>query len=188
MKYQSGKANELTSQSRHNLFRYRHDVFVDQLGWDLDIENKHLQHKHEVDQYDVEDTVYVYSTNENEKVTGCARLLPTTYPYLLEEIFPELLDGVNAPKSTDVWELSRFASMDIGNEEGEKDNQATSKYSLDLLNNTIDVAREQGAKHLISVSPVAIERMMKKEGVCVKRLGSAKRYGNHLLLACWIDI
>ncbi|MEZ9699791.1 acyl-homoserine-lactone synthase [Vibrio sp. 10N.261.46.E12] len=188
MKYQSGKVSQLTSQNLHNLFRYRHDVFVKQLGWDLDIENKHLQHKHEVDQYDVEDTVYVYSTNSRDRVTGCARLLPTAYPYLLEEIFPELLDGVNAPKSTDVWELSRFASMDIENEDGGMANQVTSKYSLDLLNNTIDVAREQGAKHLISVSPVAIERMMKKEGVSVKRLGAAKRYGNHLLLACWIDI
>ena len=40
-------------------------------------------------------------------------MLPTTRPYLLDEVFPHLLHGIAPPHSPDVWELSRFAAMDF---------------------------------------------------------------------------
>jgi len=42
-------------------------------------------------------------------VVGCWRLLPTTGPYMLKDIFSHLLWGKPAPEQPDVWEISRFA-------------------------------------------------------------------------------
>ncbi|UUZ50691.1 hypothetical protein LP420_13640 [Massilia sp. B-10] len=67
----------------------------------------------ELDQFDRPDTLYMVSQDELGQVNGCARLLPTSQPYLLGEVFPELMNGLPVPCSPDVWELSRFAAVDF---------------------------------------------------------------------------
>ena len=54
------------------------------------------------------DPVYIVCENQGE-VLGSWRLLPTTGPYMLKDVFPELLYGQQAPQAPDVWEISRFA-------------------------------------------------------------------------------
>src|SRR5215469_16040477 len=89
------------------LAHYRHRIFVEQLGWKLPSADEGFER----DQYDRDDTVYVVAHDDSGSICGCARLLPTTRPYLLQELFPFLLaDGVAPPESPLVWELSRFAS------------------------------------------------------------------------------
>src|SRR5438105_6341931 len=87
---------------------YRHRVFIERLGWQLQAKGGL-----EVDQFDRPDTVYVIARGAHDKVIGCARLLPTLRPYLLAEVFPQLLHGLPAPCAPDVWELSRFAAVDL---------------------------------------------------------------------------
>ncbi len=188
MNYCSVSTPFLTQENKIELFRYRHNVFVDLLGWDLELSAKNTALRLEEDQFDTEETVYVYSKDKFDNITGCARLLPTTQPYLLEEVFPELLNGMPAPKSDDVWELSRFACVDLNQPVQAINSQCQSKYSVDLMNETIRFARERGAKHLISVSPLGIERLLKKNGFPISRLGPPKRIGRYALIACWIDL
>ncbi|MBL8509853.1 MAG: GNAT family N-acetyltransferase, partial [Chitinimonas sp.] len=90
------------------LARYRHRVFVEKLGWQLK-----CQDGLEFDQFDRPDTLYVVAQDQDDQVVGGARLLPTTRPYLLGEIFPQLLNGQPVPNSSDIWELSRFAAVDF---------------------------------------------------------------------------
>lgn len=83
-----GTQAELMPDYYAKLLSYRHQVFIERLGWELDsIDGL------ERDQFDRPDTVYVVSRDENGTVTGCARLLPTTQPYLLGDVFPQLLNG-----------------------------------------------------------------------------------------------
>src|ERR1700752_59202 len=89
--------------------RYRHRVFVEMLGWPLQTR----EHGLEFDQFDREDTVYVVARNTIDSVVGTARLLPTSRPYLLGEVFPQLLHGQQLPSAPEVWELSRFAAVDF---------------------------------------------------------------------------
>jgi acyl homoserine lactone synthase len=51
--------------------------------------------------------------NENQEIIGTARLLPTNHSYLLGEVFPQLMNGLTIPDSAEVWELSRFATVDL---------------------------------------------------------------------------
>ncbi len=87
---------------------YRYRVFVEYLGWELNCPNNE-----ELDQFDKVDTAYVVAQDRESNIIGCARLLPTTQPYLLGEIFPQLLNGMPIPCSPEIWELSRFSAVDF---------------------------------------------------------------------------
>jgi acyl homoserine lactone synthase len=77
------------------LAQYRHEIFVKQLGWRLPMADDEFER----DQYDRDDTVYVVGREESGSICGCARLLPTTQPYLLKDLFPFLLaEGIPAPQ------------------------------------------------------------------------------------------
>ncbi|MCX7087723.1 MAG: GNAT family N-acetyltransferase, partial [Methylococcales bacterium] len=77
----AGSATQLATDVIASLANYRYKVFVEQLGWQLD-----TPEGIELDQFDRPDTLYVVARNHAEEIIGCARLLPTTTPYLLEEI------------------------------------------------------------------------------------------------------
>ncbi|WP_197329309.1 acyl-homoserine-lactone synthase [Ralstonia syzygii] len=92
------------------LAHYRHQIFVGQLGWQLPMADGMFER----DQYDRDDTVYVVARDANGTICGCARLLPTTRPYPLKDVFaPLLMKGMPAPESPGVWELSRFAARQL---------------------------------------------------------------------------
>jgi N-acyl-L-homoserine lactone synthetase len=188
VEYFLAKSGDLSQASRFELLRYRHDVFIELLNWDLDLSERNTKLRLEEDQFDTDDTLNVYSKDRHGNIVGCARLLPTTLPYLLEEVFPELLGGMPTPKSDDVWELSRFACVDLGTSLADMHSQCSSELSVQLMNKTMEAAKKMGAKHLISVSPIAIERLLKKNGFEIKRLAPPQRIGGYILIACWIDL
>jgi acyl homoserine lactone synthase len=162
---------------------YRHRVFVERLGWQLQSFDGAEQ-----DQFDHDDTVYVVSKNEHSEITGCARLLPTTQPYLLGEVFPQLLNGLPPPNTPDVWELSRFASVDFNAKTATALNQFSSSVTIKLLKEAIACAAKRGAKRVITVSPVGIERLLKLSGLHAHRAGPPMIIDGHPIFACWIEI
>jgi N-acyl-L-homoserine lactone synthetase len=108
MQFISGTLQDLDQVSMTKMAAYRHRVFVEKLGWQLDCRDGL-----ELDQFDREDTVYVVAEDTCANIIGTARLLPTHRPYLLGEVFPQLMEGVPVPKSSVIWELSRFAAVDF---------------------------------------------------------------------------
>ncbi len=178
-----GNAASLTEPVFQELGKYRRDIFIEKLGWELALTNDL-----ELDQFDRQDTIYVLARDEHRQVIGCARLLPTTSPYLLGEIFPNLLNGLLPPSSTDVWELSRFAATgDLGHGSCSGP-QHPSKLALEILNVAADYARRQGAKRLITVSPIGMERLLQKTGFHTHRAGPPILVAGHPTVACWIEI
>ena len=162
---------------------YRHKVFVENLGWDL-----HSPDGQEQDQFDRPDTLYVAARDSDGEICGCARLLPTTRPYLLSEVFPQLLNGAEPPNSADVWELSRFATVDFNSPDRSALRQMSSEIAIDLLQAAIDCASRQGAKRLITVSPLGIERLLRNAGFVAHRAGPPMRIDGHLIFACLIEV
>lgn len=163
--------------------RYRHAVFIERLGWDLPV-----QDGVELDQFDRPDTVYVAAQDDEGNVVGCARLLPTTKPYLLKEVFPQLLNGLEPPCSDDVWELSRFAAMDLNGAEGSINGQLSSPIALRLLKESITCAAARGAKRLITFTYIGVERLFRRAGVHAHRAGPPVIIDGHPLFACWIEV
>jgi acyl homoserine lactone synthase len=164
------------------LAHYRHRIFVEGLGWSLPFADDTFER----DQYDREDTVYVVAHDDTGSICGCARLLPTTRPYLLQEQFASLVSpDVPLPVAHDVWELSRFAADPVASDVG---GDAASWAVRPMLASVVECAAALGARQLIGVTFVSMERLFRRIGVHAHRAGPAQRIDGRQVVACWIDI
>lgn len=165
------------------LAAYRHQIFVRGLGWQLPDAKDGM----ELDQFDRPDTLYIIGKDANDAICGCARLLPTTKPYLLAEVFPDLLNGFPAPRSPDVWELSRFATKPMSPVDRLTQEAAKQRFRA-LFAEVARVAIDQGAARLITFTAAAIERMLRGLGLHVHRAGKPKLIDGEPVLAMWIEL
>lgn len=182
MEFITGTSEELSSQLMTDIAHYRHKVFIDKLGWELQCENAQ-----EYDQFDRADTVYVIAQNINKEIIGIARLLSTTRPYLLGEIFPQLLHELPVPASPDIWELSRFAAVDFNESKTSALSQFSSPVAIGLLQASLDCAAAHGAKRFITVSPLGVERLLRQAGFKAHRIASPVIVNGVPLFACSIS-
>ena len=183
MRFSTGFAASLAPElvMRHAEYRYR--VFVEKLGWDLKTHDGL-----EVDQFDRDDTLYVVALDADDDVIGTARLLPTTQSYLLAEVFPQLLGSTPPPCSPQVWELSRFASVDFDTPARNALAQFSSPTTVGLLQATLRAAAQRGAERLITVSPVGIERLLRNLGVSAWRAAPPRDIDGRKLVAMYIAV
>ena len=82
-------------------FQKRYDIFVVKRQWEIPHKNGR-----EMDQFDTDDATHIV-WEENGVILGGARLLPTHKPYLLGDLFPQMLNH-SAPRDPQIWEISRF--------------------------------------------------------------------------------
>lgn len=175
-----GTSRDFSDSLKLEVAHYRHSIFIERLGWDLPVEGGK-----ELDQFDHDDTIYVVAKNNDGRVSGCARLLPTTESYLLGEIFPQLMNGMPIPCSRDIWELSRFAAADITSP---SNTESRADASRALLAAAVECAMHNGATRLITVSPLGIERLLARMGVNAHRAGPPVKVDGKPIYACWIEI
>ena len=183
MRVVSGVTARLPEGFYGRVAHYRHRVFVERLGWQLD-----AQDGAESDQFDRPDTVYVAIEDEQGEIAGCARLLPTARPYLLSEVFPQLLNGLPVPRDPRIWELSRFAAMDFNARSGVPLAQFSSSATAELMRGAMACAAGLGAERLLTVSPVGIERLIRRLGIRAHRAGPPMIIAGQAIFACWIEI
>jgi N-acyl-L-homoserine lactone synthetase len=86
-----------------------------------------------------------------------------------------------------VWELSRFAAVDFNAAATSALGQFSSEIAVELLHQSIAAARAHGAKELITVSPLGIERLLRRAGFKAHRAGPPRMYGRHAVFANVID-
>lgn len=184
----TGSLGELTDQDREGMFRLRYDTFRVRLGWDVKTTPDGL----EVDEYDdLEQARYILARADDGGVDACWRLLPTQGPNMLRDVFPELLHGQEAPCAADCWELSRFAiatgrlpsAEDAGNAQ-----VGFGPLSVQVMAEATRFAEAHGIARYVTVTTAAIERMLRKQGLNVHRLGPPIRIGQVLTVACFIEI
>jgi len=89
-----------------SMFHDRKLVFVDRLKWDLKVQDG----LYERDQYDTDQAAYLISADAKTHAHICSmRLMPTTGPHLLKDVFPDLCDG-EIPVGDDIWEVTRLCT------------------------------------------------------------------------------
>jgi acyl homoserine lactone synthase len=170
-------------QMLHRMFRFRHRVFRERLGWEVE-----SRHGLEIDRFDELQPVYMISHNPRREVTGSWRLLPTTGPYMLKDVFPALLQGELPPQDPTVWEISRFATLTGGRRERVQANLGQVTFAM--IQSLLPFAEEHGIRHYVFVTSVALERLVTRIGLPLRRFGSgrAQRVGQVLSVACWLDV
>jgi len=179
MKTIIGRSSDFPQSLETALAEYRYKIFIDRLGWELPARDGM-----ERDQFDHAGALYVVGQEPSGAICGCARLLPTTAPYLLSEIFPYVLNGQPVPRSPEVWELSRFAAAPLA-VDAALDSADNARC---LLAAAVRAAKEHGAARLITVSPLGVERLLHRMGVHAHRAGPPVLVDGKPVFACWIEI
>lgn len=179
---------DLTTQEQRGMFQLRYQVFHDRLGWDV----KTTDDGQEIDEFDALDRAhYIVAKSDDTHVDACWRLLPTQGPNMLRDIFPELLHGQPAPMGSDVWELSRFAIATdrvAAGEDTVNHQLGFGELSVALMAEAAKFARANQISRYVTVTTTAIERMLKRQGLNIHRLGPPVRIGLVLTVACFIEV
>ncbi|WP_299620371.1 acyl-homoserine-lactone synthase [Pelagibius sp.] len=132
------------------MFRQRCRVFRQRLGWDVAVSDGE-----ERDSFDNLYPIYLLAMDPEERVLGSWRFLPTTGPYMLRDVFPELLEGERAPYHPLIWEGSRFAVEGRGNR---------GRVSSELLCAVTETCIAMGIRELITVYDARMERLLPRLG------------------------
>jgi N-acyl-L-homoserine lactone synthetase len=178
----SGIKSQLSPGLELELAAYRYEIFIQTLHWQLPVENGL-----ERDQFDRPDTLYVIARDAREMVCGCARLLPTTQAYLLDEVFPGLMNGAPAPHAPDVWELSRFSTKAPSETPAISRDEARRRFCV-LFAAVVEAAIGQGATRLITFTAMGVERILRSIGMHAHRVGPPQLIDGEPVLALWIEL
>ena len=91
------------------MFRNRAETFAERLGWDVVVKNGY-----ERDRFDDLNPLYLVSVDPiTERYWGSLRLLPTTGPNMLRDVFPQLLEEGEVVESATIWEISRICAVAV---------------------------------------------------------------------------
>ena len=163
------------------MFRLRASAFHDRLGWDVNVVDGR-----ERDHFDDCDPLYLLALDGVRRVVGSARLLQTTGPNMLSNVFSELLPQGLSIRSPIVWESTRFCVG--GDIETARSSYGISRISGEIMAAEIEVGLLAGLSHIVTVVDVRMERILRRGGCPVERLGEPKRIGRTLTLAVLIDV
>ncbi|AZF10956.1 Autoinducer synthesis protein phzI [Pseudomonas sp. R2-37-08W] len=159
--------SEMSDELKLMLGRFRHEQFVEKLGWRLPIQPH--QAGCEWDQYDTEHARYLLAFNEHHSIIGCARLIPTIFPNLLEGVFSHTCAGT-PPKHTAIWEMTRFTTREP-------------QLAMPLFWKSLKTARLAGADAIVGIVNSTMERYYKINGVNYERLGPVTLHQDEKILA-----
>jgi acyl homoserine lactone synthase len=129
----------------------------------------------EVDQFDKLDPLYLLSQDAQGMIRGSVRLLPTTGPNMLSDVFPELLPANQSVRSSRIWESSRFS---VDHEAlAERSDKLINRTTAELLCGMTEVGMRAGLDFIVSVVDVHMERVLKRANCHCERLGQPQKIG-----------
>jgi len=162
------KHTELLDQS----FRLRKRVFADQLGWDVSVSG----HR-ERDRYDELHPGYLLWCGEDQRqLYGSVRLMPTTGPTLLYDVFRETFPDVCDLIAPGIWEGTRMCIDEDAIDRDFPDMRPDRAFCL-LLLALCEAALANGINTMISNYEPHMRRVYQKAGAELDELGRSDGYG-----------
>lgn len=159
----------------------RKRTFHDRLGWQV----KTLR-SWEIDEFDALNPLYLISTGPNEVVNGSLRLLPTTGPNMLADVFPELLPGGLRIESATIWESSRFSVRQ--EVDADRSENLLNRTTGELLSGIVEVGLIAGLTEVVSVYDAMFARILKRANCAAELIGKPKRIGDAMGYAALFEI
>lgn len=161
------------------MFRLRARVFRHRLRWDVQVADGK-----ERDRYDDEAPVYlIYTDSRAREVRGSLRLLPTTGPTVLADIFADTLPDAALISAPTIWECTRFCLDDEILNRGNREELCF--VSAVLIAALGDVAIKAGIESILGNFDSSMLRLYRRIGCEVEVLGSTQRYGRPIYLGAF---
>jgi acyl homoserine lactone synthase len=165
------------------MFRSRAETFSERLGWEVVVRDGY-----ERDRFDDENPLYLVSVNPRSgEYHGSLRLLPTTGPNMLRDVFPALLKDDETVESATIWECSRIC---VATKEGQQNRKrrGVSNVLAELLVGIGDVARLAGLTQIVAVFDARMFRILEAADCKPEILGTPRRIGGTMSYAGLFDM
>jgi acyl homoserine lactone synthase len=165
------------------MFRNRAQIFSERLGWRVSVKNGY-----EHDMFDRENPLYIVSVDpKTNEYWGSVRLLPTTGPNMLRDVFPFLLGGDDFIESATIWECSRFCA--VASQGQPERTRSGVNYALgELIVGIGEVAIGTGLTQIVSVFDARIYRVLKAAGCNPQLVGKPQRIGKTMSYVGLFDV
>jgi acyl-homoserine lactone synthase len=106
----------LEGSQRHQLryyfdrmFKLRHQIFIQELGWNL----PKAHGDYEINEYDIDEAVYLLEITEEDVLQGTVRLTPSMSCSLVADYFPHLVECGLSARSPLVYEATRYIFLPL---------------------------------------------------------------------------
>ena len=165
-----------------DMYRLRARVFHDRLGWDVVVKDGM-----EIDLFDAMDPAHIVSVDDQGHVVGCMRLLQTTGPHMLADVFSSILDGEPPLRSSTVWEATRFC-VDTNRLSNGRGRNTISYVTSEVMIGAFEYAMAAGVTDAVAVIDPVMNRVMQRSGNAPHGyLGSPKDMGKVVAMAALMD-
>ncbi|WMT92558.1 acyl-homoserine-lactone synthase [Pelagibacterium sp. H642] len=156
------------------MFMARKRIFWDMLGWDVTVEGEY-----ERDQYDEMGPVYlIWCDRALTRHYGSMRLMPTTGPTLLYDVFRHTFPDAANLSAPGIWEGTRMCIDEASLAADYPEIAPGHAFSL-LLVALCEFGLENGIHTMISNYEPQIRRLYTRAGATVHELGRADGFGRH---------
>jgi acyl-homoserine lactone synthase len=176
----------VTSTNRHLYEReldehhqIRHRIYIEELRW------RGLtprSDKREYDQFDIAETVYLLGLEQGH-VVGGLRLVPTTGPHLIGDVFSRFASERGVPRRPDIAEWTRIFVVPE-----RRDEHSRSKIGSTVIASMIDYAIAEGLSGISVVMNTFWLPKFLKYGWRVRPLGLPDVHDDEWLIAVLIDV
>ena len=164
------------------MFRNRAVTFAERLGWDVTVTDGY-----ERDEFDNANPLYLVSVDPNtNEYWGSLRLLPTTGPNMLRDVFSCLLEEGEFIESATIWESSRICAVAAEGQPERRRNGVNFVLS-ELIAGIGEVAVIAGLTQIVSVFDARIYRVLKAVGCNPQLIGRPRRIGGTMSYAGLFD-
>jgi acyl homoserine lactone synthase len=164
------------------MHRLRKQLFHDRLKWDVSVKGEW-----EIDNFDQEDPLYILSIDKDGQLQGSLRLLPTTGPNMLRDVFGKTTEKIGAVVNPMVWESRRFC-IRLPNGKDHRDSQLISKATVELIAGVGEVGLLAGLDHIVTVYDAILRRIIRQTGCREDLIGEPARFGRVMSYAGLFDI
>jgi acyl homoserine lactone synthase len=180
LKLIEGSRASLFPKEMDAMFRNRAITFSERLGWDVTVKDGY-----ERDEFDDANPLYLVSVDPNtNEYWGSLRLLPTTGPNMLRDVFPCLLAEGEFIESATIWESSRICALAVDGQP-QRSRHGVNFVLSELIAGIGEVAIIAGLTQIVSVRCGSIGF---KAVVCNPQLiGRPRRIGSTMSYAGLFD-
>jgi acyl homoserine lactone synthase len=163
------------------MFRNRAETFSERLGWEVMVKDGY-----ERDRFDDANPLYLVSVDpDTEEYWGSLRLLPTTGPNMLRDVFPQLLDGDYIESAT-IWECSRICAV-AARGQPERNGGGVNYVLSELILGIGEVAITAGLTQIAAVFDARILRVLRTVGCNPEIIGTPQQIGEIMSYAGLFD-
>ena len=178
----NGSERKQYAQLIHAMHRQRAEVFHERLKWDVN-----LVDGLEIDEFDSMNPLYLLSVDEiTGRLRGSLRLLPTSGPNMLRDVFGELLPEKEIVESATIWESSRFSKENLA--DTPEPGCLISRVTGELLAGAYEVGLLAGLTQIVSVFDARMIRILRSGGTPPTIIGKPMKIGVCMTYAGLFDI